>query len=201
MAARVRKSAEVRREELLDVAASLFTAKGFQATSMEDVVAASGMSKGGVYHYFRRTEDMLYALMQRGNRYRMEALAEALVAYPRSAGIAFLADGIIDKMLAQNGFIPIYVMFLQEAQRSPRLAALARELERDMAASLAEAPEALRAVVAPALDDPFILGLINTFLLGCETLDVRTVFEEHRDYLKVMIMAYLQEKIMKGYST
>ena len=201
MAKRVRKTAEERREELLDVAASLFVEKGFQATTMEDVVAASGMSKGGVYHYFKSTEDLLYALMQRGSRYRMAVFREELANYSQPPGLAFLADGIINKMLDQGPLISIYVMFLQEVKRNPRLAALLQRLEEETSALVEEAPEELRVLLMPAVNDPFLIGIINTFLLGCDVLEKGAVFEEHRDYLKVMIMTYLEDKIRKGHST
>ncbi|OPY62452.1 MAG: HTH-type transcriptional repressor KstR2 [Syntrophorhabdaceae bacterium PtaU1.Bin034] len=40
--------------------ASLFGAKGYPETSMDDIAKASRMTKGGVYHYFHSKEEILH---------------------------------------------------------------------------------------------------------------------------------------------
>lgn len=60
---RVVKDAEVRRRELLDAALSLFTAQGYDRTSIEQITDAVGVSKGNFYHYFGSKQDLLEALM------------------------------------------------------------------------------------------------------------------------------------------
>lgn len=44
-------------------AARLFSTKGYIETSMEDVAAASKLSKGGMYHYFNSKDDLLYFVL------------------------------------------------------------------------------------------------------------------------------------------
>ena len=44
-------------------AARLFSTKGYIETSMEDVAAASKISKGGMYHYFSSKDDLLYVVL------------------------------------------------------------------------------------------------------------------------------------------
>lgn len=51
-----------RRAEILEAAKRVFLKKGFEPTTMKDVVEESGMSRGGVYQYFSSTEEMLEAL-------------------------------------------------------------------------------------------------------------------------------------------
>jgi AcrR family transcriptional regulator len=57
------KPAEVRRAELTAIASRLFAAKGYDATTIEDVIAAAGVSKGAFYHHFRAKEDLLEAVV------------------------------------------------------------------------------------------------------------------------------------------
>ena len=59
---RIVKVAEVRREELLDVAQSQFGTKGYDATSVTDIIVAVGISKGAFYHHFASKEALLEAL-------------------------------------------------------------------------------------------------------------------------------------------
>lgn len=47
-----------REKEILDAAKKVFIRKGFERTTMKDVVDESGFSRGGVYMYFSDTEEM-----------------------------------------------------------------------------------------------------------------------------------------------
>lgn len=53
-----------RRAEILEAAKRVFTRKGYEPTTMQDVVKESGMSRGGVYQYFSSTEDMFIAIRE-----------------------------------------------------------------------------------------------------------------------------------------
>src|ERR1700744_3988688 len=62
---RVVKAPEVRRAELLDCAQGLFLSKGYEKTTINDVIAATGLSKGAFYHHFAAKEDLLEAIAER----------------------------------------------------------------------------------------------------------------------------------------
>ena len=59
---RVVKAPAVRREELIDCAQRLFLAQGYEKTTINEVIAATGLSKGAFYHHFRSKEDLLAAV-------------------------------------------------------------------------------------------------------------------------------------------
>jgi AcrR family transcriptional regulator len=69
---RVVKPPAVRREELIDCAQRLFLAQGYEKTTINDVIAATGLSKGAFYHHFRSKEDLLAAITE---RFARESLA------------------------------------------------------------------------------------------------------------------------------
>ncbi len=50
---------EQTRETLLDAAVQLFGAQGFHATSVREIVAAAGLTKGAFYHHFASKEVVL----------------------------------------------------------------------------------------------------------------------------------------------
>lgn len=52
-------------ERILTVSAELFSQKGFDKTSTQDIVNALGMSKGAVFYHFKSKEDIFNAVMQR----------------------------------------------------------------------------------------------------------------------------------------
>ena len=52
---------ELRSNEILDAAASLFVEKGVASTSIDDIVERAGVAKGTFYHYFSDRTGMLDA--------------------------------------------------------------------------------------------------------------------------------------------
>jgi len=61
---RIVKKAEVRRLEIVEMAKSLFQTKGFDETSMQDVIEQLGIAKGTIYHYFKSKEELLEAVVE-----------------------------------------------------------------------------------------------------------------------------------------
>ncbi|RTH04927.1 TetR/AcrR family transcriptional regulator [Thermus scotoductus] len=50
------------RNRILEEAARLFTEKGYEATSVQDLAEALGLSKAALYHHFRSKEEVLYEI-------------------------------------------------------------------------------------------------------------------------------------------
>jgi AcrR family transcriptional regulator len=71
---RVVKPTEQRRAEILQAAMELFSSKGFNETTMEEVATAAGVAKGTVYLYFQSKEHLLLAL----KREFMQGLTDAV---------------------------------------------------------------------------------------------------------------------------
>jgi len=70
-----------RRTLLLDEAARLFGARGYDSTSMRDIATAVGMLPGSLYYHFPSKEDLLVAVYTIG----MEQMLEAVLAATRTA--------------------------------------------------------------------------------------------------------------------
>lgn len=52
-----------REEEIFEAAEKLFFQKGYENTSMEDIINGTNLSKGGVYYYFKNKEDLCLKLL------------------------------------------------------------------------------------------------------------------------------------------
>lgn len=50
---------ENKKRELLETAEKLFLEKGYEQTSIDDILKECGISKGGFYHYFKSKDEML----------------------------------------------------------------------------------------------------------------------------------------------
>lgn len=62
---RVVKEADVRKNEILDAAGILFSEKGYDDTSVTDIMNAVGIAKGTLYHHFKSKENIMDALIKR----------------------------------------------------------------------------------------------------------------------------------------
>ncbi len=71
---------EIRRNQILDAATTVFVRLGFQHARMDDIVEESGLSKGTLYWYFKSKEDIINAILHRlftGELENLENLLEA----------------------------------------------------------------------------------------------------------------------------
>jgi AcrR family transcriptional regulator len=57
-----RKRGEAKREALVQAAAELFWTRGYEAASLADIAAASGVPLGNVYYYFKTKADLAQAV-------------------------------------------------------------------------------------------------------------------------------------------
>lgn len=84
------KPAEVRLDELMDAAQKLFIEKGFEATTISDIVRDAQVAKGTFYHYFPSKNEILSALRIRFTKHFIEQIQQAIDACPPDDWIARL---------------------------------------------------------------------------------------------------------------
>ncbi len=68
MIPRMAAKGERTREKLLATAESLVLERGFAATSLDDILAATGLTKGAFFHHFKGKTDLAEALAERYSR-------------------------------------------------------------------------------------------------------------------------------------
>jgi TetR/AcrR family transcriptional repressor of nem operon len=110
------------RERILDVAERLMTDHGYNATSLDQVIAESSSSKGAFFHHFRSKSDLALRLVERYVRADLAHLDEGLAAVagiddPAARVVAFLRffeDGADELMSEQSGCL--YATVLAERE-------------------------------------------------------------------------------------
>ncbi|MFK4066118.1 TetR/AcrR family transcriptional regulator [Streptomyces sp. NPDC029674] len=81
---RTRMTGAERREQLLDIGRTLFAAKGFEGTSVEEIAAKAGVSKPVVYEHFGGKEGLYAVVVDREMRQLLDMVTGALTAgHPR----------------------------------------------------------------------------------------------------------------------
>jgi TetR/AcrR family transcriptional regulator len=154
------------RDAILARAAELFANQGYTATSMNEVAAACGVSKAGLYHYYRDKRELLFQITA-GHVARLEQVVGEVVERTRGQdGETRLRELILEFVReyasAQNEHRVLTedVRFLEEAERSQVVA-----VQRRVVAAFADAVGAVRpALQKNALDRPLamlLFGMIN----------------------------------------
>ncbi len=64
------------RQRLLAEATRLFAERGFEGTSVQEIVVAAGVTKGAMYHYFDSKDDLLHEIYARVLRMQMNRLTQ-----------------------------------------------------------------------------------------------------------------------------
>ena len=67
-----------KKEAFLRAAEALFSQKGFENTSIEEVVKGAGLTKRTLYQYFQNKEDLYYAVALKGAKLLYETAMDAM---------------------------------------------------------------------------------------------------------------------------
>ncbi|MHA7966039.1 TetR/AcrR family transcriptional regulator [Paenibacillus sp. CAU 1782] len=89
-------------EQILQVSTRIFTEKGYEKTSIQDIIDALGMSKGAVYHHFKSKEDILKSVMDK-ELGRTESLLARLIAETEAPNAREKLIRILEQMILDPG--------------------------------------------------------------------------------------------------
>ncbi len=78
------KSLDERLSNITTAATDLFIEKGYKSTSLKDIALATGVSKAGIYHYFKTKEDILSYILFRFHKENFAAYEAAKDKLPDS---------------------------------------------------------------------------------------------------------------------
>ena len=70
-------SHDLKRDEILDVAARCFAQQSFPAASMNDIASACGTSKARLYHYYESKEAILFDMLDRYTQRLLALIGES----------------------------------------------------------------------------------------------------------------------------
>lgn len=114
------QSSEQIRNRIIDEAARLIVAYGYDGIAMREIAEAAGLSKAGLYHHFRDKEDLLIAVLTNWAD-EMAALAAAAESEPTTRSqLTALVRGLFAQAPAQRALVRL------SNQDMPRLSEPAR---------------------------------------------------------------------------
>ncbi len=91
---RRRLTAEERRAGILDAALAVFSARGYHASSIDDIAREAGISKALIYEHFDSKQGLYGDLLEQNANELFERLAASLAGVEVESGAARLATGL-----------------------------------------------------------------------------------------------------------
>jgi AcrR family transcriptional regulator len=109
------------RRRLLDAALGVFAEFGFESTSVDQVAAAAGLTKGAVYSNFTGKDDLFFAMMSDQVMNRVEAVQTILAANPvdapRRQTLQDIGRLLTEAFVEQREWQLVYLDFWRRAVR------------------------------------------------------------------------------------
>ncbi|SHM51764.1 transcriptional regulator, TetR family [Anaerosporobacter mobilis DSM 15930] len=72
------KYPEQTQEKIVEASIKLFIEKGYEQTTIQDILDALNLSKGGLYHHFKSKEEILEAVKQKRAQYAADMLHDLI---------------------------------------------------------------------------------------------------------------------------
>lgn len=88
-------------EQILSISAKLFIEKGYDKTSIQDIINALGMSKGAIYHHFKSKEEILNAVLEQRSNYNTQMFSN-LIANIKARNAKEKLVRILEQVLADR---------------------------------------------------------------------------------------------------
>jgi AcrR family transcriptional regulator len=163
---------ETRRRHVMVSAWKCFSRKGFQATTMDEIIAETGMSSSSVYRYFTGKDELIGSAAEESLTTTRGALVALLeqrpVAGPRATLTALV--GALQRQIDQPGYdlSKISVNAWAEALRNPEMHKQAYRFYNETHKTLVQLAERWRAdgLVDDAADPTAIADLFIALMPG-----------------------------------
>jgi AcrR family transcriptional regulator len=132
-------------DDLIAAADRCFVEGGFHATTLDQIAAAAGYTKGAVYSNFASKEDRFFAVYER-RADRAEADVARLLADDPRAGLRRLSADTSGWHGRDDGWLAAFFEFWAHAIRNPEFRARFASIHRRLQIPVAALPLAARAV-------------------------------------------------------
>ena len=186
----MKMEADERKKQIRQATMKVFLDKGFRNTIMNDIMEATGLSRGGLYHHYSSTYEILYDIMVEGNLNRKDMVKKSIYAEDLILSPQLFSKIIIDKILADSDYVKLYAMFLCELKENDDLKDLYVKIKKESIQVFKELFSTLFNELPSDETFEFMVNIINSGLMACEILNARENFTKNKIYLTEMIETY-----------
>ena len=193
MCAARRLSESERKNEIMNSAVDVITQKGLENATMEEIIAGTSLSKGGVYHYYKNVNEIFKDIMLSGIEYRKSIIKDHMDECKKGHEMEFMAKQFVDKIIDDNPYMPLYVEFLIAKKRNPELEEIMHELQK-------QANDSLSSVIGDESRWSFDTNtfdvstyVMNALILASDVLGARDNFKKNRHFLERIFLSIFKE--------
>lgn len=188
-----RMGEEERKKEIMTAAAKVIAEKGLSGATMEDIIAGTTLSKGGVYHYYGNVVEVFKDMMMSGIDYRNEFIREHFRECKKGHEKQFMSEQFFEKIVSDNPYVPLYVEFLVAKKRNPKLQHLMDELQQKTKEKFSEMQDG--SYDFSFLDGAFrfLTDFINAMIMASDILEARESFIKNRKIIEKMFLLIFEE--------
>lgn len=181
---------ELTRQRIVALAAPIFNQHGFEGSSMQDIMAATGLEKGGLYRHFASKEELAteafrYAL-QNAVKVRIDGLDPALSPLDQ---LRFVVRRFVEQPSPVPGGCPLMNTAIDSDDGNPKLRALALEGLKDWKARLCRIVsegirrKEIKQSVEPRRVANTIVAALEGALMICRLEGTRTALRDAQESL------------------
>ncbi|HVE99606.1 MAG TPA: TetR/AcrR family transcriptional regulator [Mycobacteriales bacterium] len=152
-------------DSLLAVAAQVFTERGYDGTSMEDLAKVTGITKSSIYHHVQSKEEILRIGLDRA----LDALFAVFDEAPARDGRAverlrYVVRRTVEVLVAELPYVTLLLRVRGNTATEQAALERRRAFDRQVRELFAEAVADgdLRAELDPALTERLVFGMINS---------------------------------------
>jgi AcrR family transcriptional regulator len=152
------------RRRVLDAAAEVFAARGIASSSVSDIAAAAGLTKGAVYSNFDSKDELVLALME---EHVLRRLHNAMAAFDAAEDVGLavhdLGASLVEAIHSDLTWQHLLFEYCGLARRDPALHAALGQRRREGRAAVARAIERIgraRGVPLPMTPDDLAVAML-----------------------------------------
>jgi TetR/AcrR family acrAB operon transcriptional repressor len=150
VARRTKEDAAITREQLLDAAERVFREQGVAGSSLAEVAAAAGVTRGAVYWHFRDKADLYAAMCDRATL-PLETMLEDAGATAHAdplAALRHLALTALSRLAGDPRSQAVFEVMFHKSEHSAELAPIAERKQRERRHCLTQVERVLQQAVA-----------------------------------------------------
>jgi AcrR family transcriptional regulator len=125
-------------DQVLDTAANLFSERGFEATTTNEIARRAGMSVGALYQYFNNKEAIVEALADQYVETLRGVMADVLAADVRDAPTRVAVDRVLDPIVEFHASHPALHPLWLGAELSQKLRTSMRAMDEELGTRVEE---------------------------------------------------------------
>jgi TetR/AcrR family transcriptional regulator, acrAB operon repressor len=187
MARKTKEDAAITREQLLDAAEKVFRQRGVARSSLAEVAAAAGVTRGAVYWHFRDKSDLCAAMCERA-RLPLETMLSEAGGAVHDDPLAALRDlllAVLMRLAHDPRSQAVFEVMLHESEHTVEMAAITQRRQRErrkclvqvervlqQAVARGQLPEDTETQVATQALNAYIGGIMNNWVVDPQAYDL-----------------------------